>query len=90
MQLLVPVAREQHGQGRSRQLCPTQPFGGAHMGQIEVQPKPPVTVTLDRLIDRQRLRRTVDMNSKRPHQPGHDAEVSGLRWSRKINDDRRV
>src|SRR3982074_384280 len=66
MQLLMPVAREQHRQGCSGKLHRLEPLGRAHVGEVQVQPEPAATVAFDRLTGRERFRRAVLANSKCP------------------------
>jgi hypothetical protein len=82
----MPLARQHHRQSCGRKLRRAKPFGGAGVGQIEVQPKPSVTATRDRPVAIERLGRAIVADEKRPHQSGHDAEALRLGQVRQIED----
>jgi hypothetical protein len=86
VQLLMPVARQHHGQSCGRKLRRAQPFGDASVCQIEVQPKPSVTATRDRPAAVERLGRAIVADEKRPHQSGHDAKALSLGQIRQIEE----
>jgi hypothetical protein len=82
----MPLARQHHRQSCGRKLRRAKPFGGAGVGQIEVQPKPSVTATRDRPVAIERLGRAIVADEKRPHQSGHDAEALRFGQVRQIED----
>ena len=69
--LIIVLCQQQRARlRRNVEVGRRQPLQRAGVGQIEMQPEQPVMGKRDRLVDRERFRRAVRMDAKRPDQTG--------------------
>src|SRR5262249_5925795 len=73
VELLMAITRDHAGDRRLRQAAVTDPFEGAQVRQVEMQPQPAVVTVVDRLVRRQRTGAAVLVDAKAPQQAGNQA-----------------